>query len=168
MPEPMARSGLWERGEGVISNHFIHQYTYNGHTSVDNMTGTAYTIDRSKKGVAAMKAQNDVRVTFRVNRDLKEEAENLFDRLGMNMSTAYNIFLRKAVEESAIPFPVSSRSVGIGAGFAPADVTRAFELAVQSEIAGAQRTASPVARYDTSGKQAYLEHADGTRDYIHG
>ena len=50
----------------------------------------------------------DVRVTIRVNRELKESAEALFEYLGLNMSNAVNIFLRKAVDQRGIPFPVNA------------------------------------------------------------
>jgi DNA-damage-inducible protein J len=61
-----------------------------------------------------MKVHNDVRVTVRVDKDLKERAESLFARLGMNMTTALNVFLRKAVDEAAIPFAVSAKSADYG------------------------------------------------------
>jgi DNA-damage-inducible protein J len=92
-----------------------------------------------------MRVQNDVRVTFRVDKNLKEHAESLFDRLGMNMSTALNVFLRKAVEESAIPFDVSTKSSGFGTGYTSNDITNAFQAAVQSELADKQQHGHPVA-----------------------
>ncbi|MCL1917141.1 MAG: type II toxin-antitoxin system RelB/DinJ family antitoxin [Peptococcaceae bacterium] len=113
-----------------------------------------------------MRVQNDMRITIRVDKDLKERAESLFDRLGMNMSTALNVFLRKAVDESAIPFPISEKRTGFGAGHFSADITNAFQAAVQSEIAKNQRNGYPTARYDAIKKQAYLESADGTREYV--
>ena len=60
-----------------------------------------------------MQAQ-DVRVTIRVERELKENAEALFSHLGLNMSNAVNVFLRKAVEQRGIPFQVSMSARGIG------------------------------------------------------
>jgi len=113
-----------------------------------------------------MDIQNDVRVTFRVEKDLKEQAENLFERLGMNMSTALNIFLRKAVDEEAIPFPVSTKNAVYGAGYTAADISDAFAVAVQKEIIEKQRDGIPVARYDTARKQAYLQFSDGTAEYV--
>jgi len=59
---------------------------------------------------------NDIRVTVRVDKDLKENAEYLFERLGLNMSVAFNTFLRKAVNEDTITFPVSTQSSGFGNG----------------------------------------------------
>ena len=115
-----------------------------------------------------MKIQNDVRVTIRVDKDLKENAEILFERLGMNMSTALNVFLRKAVDESAIPFYVSIKKAGFGYDLSASDITSAFTNAVQDEISDKKQKGLPVARYDADKKQAYLENADGTRVYING
>ena len=115
-----------------------------------------------------MKNQDDVRVTVRVDRDLKEQAEILFEQLGLNMSSALNVFLRKAVDESAIPFYISTKTPFIGDGYSPADITNAFKASVSSEIKNSKNIGSPVARYDSSIKQAYLEFSDGTREYING
>ena len=115
-----------------------------------------------------MKVQNDIRVTVRVDRDLKESAEILFERLGMNMSTALNVFLRKAVDESAIPFPISVNPTPIGYGLTTNDVTDTFVAAVQDEIAIKKREGIPIAKYDAEQKKAYLESSDGTREYING
>lgn len=116
-----------------------------------------------------MKAQNDVQVTFRVDKHLKESAENLFSRLGMNMSTALNVFLRKAVNEDGIPFAVSTKSSGYGpAGYSTDEITDLFTTSVMREMATKQQTGLPVARYDIENKQAYLEYPDGKREYING
>lgn len=37
----------------------------------------------------------------------KQEAERLFSQLGINMTTAINMFLRRAILERGIPFDVS-------------------------------------------------------------
>ena len=37
---------------------------------------------------------------------VKEEATEIFDNLGLNMSTAINMFLRRAIYEKGIPFEV--------------------------------------------------------------
>ena len=49
----------------------------------------------------------NINVTFRVDDELKKQAETLFAELGMNLSTAFNIFLRQSVREQQIPFNVS-------------------------------------------------------------
>ena len=49
----------------------------------------------------------NVNVTFRVDDELKKQADTLFAELGMNLSTAFNIFLRQSVREQQIPFNIS-------------------------------------------------------------
>lgn len=43
---------------------------------------------------------------IKIEQSLKEEAQQLFASLGMDMTTAVNIFLRQAVKEQAIPFRI--------------------------------------------------------------
>lgn len=38
---------------------------------------------------------------------LKSQADELFSELGMNISTAFNIFVRQAVREGKIPFEIT-------------------------------------------------------------
>ena len=107
----------------------------------------------------------DVRVTIRVSRELKKNAENLFDYLGLNMSNAVNIFLRKAVDQRGIPFPINMEIQEFG-GLNADEVTHAFNKAVKQDIAKKQKKGLPVARYDKESGRAYLENADGTREYV--
>ena len=43
-------------------------------------------------------------LTIRIDEDIKREAEILFSRIGLNMSSAINAFLRQAIREQSIPF----------------------------------------------------------------
>ena len=43
-------------------------------------------------------------VTVRVDENVKKEAETLFKKMGLNMSTAMNLFLKKCILEQGIPF----------------------------------------------------------------
>ena len=43
-------------------------------------------------------------VSFRIDTDLKNQADTLFQMLGLNMTTAFNMFLRQSVREGRIPF----------------------------------------------------------------
>ena len=54
--------------------------------------------------------QSTSNVSFRIDRKLKEQADNLFSSLGMNMTTAFNIFLRQSVREGRIPFEITLKS----------------------------------------------------------
>ncbi len=47
-----------------------------------------------------------INVTIRLDRDVKEQAERLFNDLGMNLSTAFNIFARQALRQGKIPFEI--------------------------------------------------------------
>jgi DNA-damage-inducible protein J len=42
-----------------------------------------------------------------MDKELKKQAELLFYDLGMNMSTAVNVFIRQSVREGRIPFEVT-------------------------------------------------------------
>lgn len=48
-----------------------------------------------------------VNVTIRVDEELKKQADSLFNDLGMNLSTAFNIFLKQSVREQGMPFVIS-------------------------------------------------------------
>ncbi|MFW0180688.1 type II toxin-antitoxin system RelB/DinJ family antitoxin [Rothia sp. P5766] len=43
-------------------------------------------------------------ISFRTDRETKEEAMRLFSELGLDMSTALNMFLRQALVDNGIPF----------------------------------------------------------------
>ncbi len=47
---------------------------------------------------------NAINMSFRVDKDLKKQADDLFKSLGMNTSVALNMFLTQSVREQAIPF----------------------------------------------------------------
>lgn len=45
--------------------------------------------------------------TINIDDHLKKEAQELFKSMGLNLSSAINIFLNQAVKERAIPFRIS-------------------------------------------------------------
>ena len=47
-----------------------------------------------------------INVTIRLDKDVKEQAEIMFNNLGMNLSTAFNIFARQALRQGKIPFEI--------------------------------------------------------------
>lgn len=49
-------------------------------------------------------------VKIKIDSQLKKDANNLFKELGLNMSTALNIFLRQSVREGQIPFELEPNS----------------------------------------------------------
>lgn len=46
-------------------------------------------------------------INIKTDSELKKQAESLFADLGMNMTTAFNIFMRQAVRENRIPFEIT-------------------------------------------------------------
>jgi DNA-damage-inducible protein J len=50
-----------------------------------------------------------INVNIRMDEQLKKQAEQLFSDLGMNMTTAINIFVRQAVSRGGIPFEIVRR-----------------------------------------------------------
>ena len=46
-------------------------------------------------------------ISIRMDANLKAQADALFSELGMNITTAFNIFVRQALREGRIPFDIS-------------------------------------------------------------
>ena len=45
-------------------------------------------------------------MSIRVDAEVKKQAESLFEDLGLNMTTAVNIFLRQVISHDGLPFEV--------------------------------------------------------------
>lgn len=45
-------------------------------------------------------------ISIRMDSELKAQADALFAELGMNLSTAFNIFVRQSLREGGIPFEI--------------------------------------------------------------
>lgn len=45
-------------------------------------------------------------LNIRTDKDVKNQAEMIFNELGINMTTAVNMFLRATIRENGIPFPL--------------------------------------------------------------
>ena len=46
-------------------------------------------------------------LSIRIDRDLKNEADQMFTALGMNLTTAITVFVRQAVRQKKIPFEIA-------------------------------------------------------------
>lgn len=46
-------------------------------------------------------------ISIRMDRELKERADEFFNEIGMNMTTAFNVFIRQTLREGRIPFRIS-------------------------------------------------------------
>lgn len=47
-------------------------------------------------------------ISIRMDSDLKAQADELFNDLGMNLTTAFNIFVRQSLREGGIPFVIKT------------------------------------------------------------
>ena len=46
-------------------------------------------------------------VNIRMDKDIKDRAERMFNEMGMSMTTAFNIFVRQALRQGKIPFEIA-------------------------------------------------------------
>ncbi len=49
-----------------------------------------------------------VSTNIKIDQNLKQESQELFESLGLSLSAAVNMFLRQSVREGAIPFRVGN------------------------------------------------------------
>lgn len=52
-------------------------------------------------------AGSTTNINIQMDSDLKAQTDALFGELGMDLSTAFNIFVRQALREGRIPFNIS-------------------------------------------------------------
>ncbi len=53
-----------------------------------------------------MAVRTDTTMTIRMNREVKQEAQEIFAALGVDMTTAINVFLRQSISHRGFPFDV--------------------------------------------------------------
>lgn len=51
---------------------------------------------------------NDARLSVRVPQEVKEQAGKIYRDIGIDLSTAINVFLRKSIAEGGFPFDVKN------------------------------------------------------------
>jgi len=47
-------------------------------------------------------------MTIRTDKEVKQQASKIFSALGMDMTTAVNVFLRQAIRHNGIPFEIKA------------------------------------------------------------
>ena len=50
-----------------------------------------------------MSVKTDTSMTIRMNKEVKQQAQQIFAELGMDMTTAVNVFLRQAIRSQGFP-----------------------------------------------------------------
>lgn len=53
---------------------------------------------------------NSSNISIRMDSNLKAAAEALYEELGMNLSTAFNIFVRQSLRVGGIPFTITTET----------------------------------------------------------
>lgn len=52
---------------------------------------------------------NTINVNIRIDEDLKKQSEVILAEMGLNMTTAVNIFLRQVLRTGGIPFEITTK-----------------------------------------------------------
>jgi DNA-damage-inducible protein J len=66
-------------------------------------------------------------LSIRIDRDLKNEADQVFNALGMNLTTAITVFVRQAVRQKKIPFEIALFTDNEGQGVVMREAMAASE-----------------------------------------
>jgi DNA-damage-inducible protein J len=48
-------------------------------------------------------------INIRIDDELKARADNIFEELGLNMTTAFTMFVRQTIRQGVIPFEITTR-----------------------------------------------------------
>jgi len=105
------------------------------------------------------------RVNFRANRTTKREAERVLRAFGLNLSDGLNMFLARLAAEHRIPFPLAMTREEVLSSQTVA-LADAATSSIQTEVSRRISEDAPIARYDRALGQAYIQYADGRREYI--
>lgn len=71
---------------------------------IDNLVQLTYNNGKRSDIMAKSTTSN---ISIRMDSNLKAAAEALYEELGMNLSTAFNIFVRQSLRERGIPFKIT-------------------------------------------------------------
>lgn len=84
----------------------------NEHVYVDIVYVVCYVVYTNISEVSDV--ANTTTINVRVDEAVKRNVETLFDNMGMNISTAVNIFFKQCLMEEALPFqPKAKRKVSL-------------------------------------------------------
>lgn len=83
-----------------------------------------------------------VNMSIRMDTELKKQADAMFSDMGLNMTTAMNMFLRQVVRQGRIPFEIAT------------DIPNAETLAAMKEMDDMISGKIPAKRY-TSTKELF-------------
>ncbi|MDR0472238.1 MAG: type II toxin-antitoxin system RelB/DinJ family antitoxin [Treponema sp.] len=49
-------------------------------------------------------------INIRMDDELKTRADNIFEELGLNMTTAFTMFVRQTIRQGGIPFEITTKT----------------------------------------------------------
>ena len=81
--------------------------------------------------LGADKMSETTNLSIRIDRDLKNEADQVFNSLGMNLTTAITVFVKQAVRQKKIPFEIALND-GVSLQDAMAASERIWQNSVQN------------------------------------
>ena len=79
-----------------------------------------------------------VNMSIRMDTDLKKQADAMFSDMGLNMTTAMNMFLRQVVRQGRIPFEIAT------------DIPNAETVAAIKEMDDMLSGKTPAKRYSST------------------
>jgi len=104
-------------------------------------------------------------IHVRVDPTQKKEAENIFNSLGLTMTTGIHLFLNSVIRNKGLPFEVKySREELLGNKVA--ELERKYKKVVIETTDRDRKDGYPVALYDKVKMCPYLEYPDGKREYF--
>ena len=80
-----------------------------------------------------MSVANSTNLNIRIDKDIKHQAEELLHEMGLNLSTAVNIFIRQMIKDGGIPFVINTYK---------SDLTHYNLPLIRKKLAEAEATAS--------------------------
>jgi DNA-damage-inducible protein J len=98
-------------------------------------------------------------LNIRIDRDLKIQADRLFTDMGMNLTTAINVFVRQAVLERAIPFKIY-REAEVAGAKTGIEQRRAAMQEIRDLLAGIDGNSIDLDRMKAERRAAKYERAD--------
>jgi len=95
---------------------------------------------------------------------MKEKANEIFQKLGINFSTGVNVYLHSVVINQGIPFLLTLSRADV-VGFDVARFENFSKEFIAKQMVEAKDNGPLVALYNAKLEKAYLAYPDGHRDY---
>jgi addiction module RelB/DinJ family antitoxin len=122
-------------------------------------------LDTVKEAAMAASGAQTERVNFRANKTAKHEAERVLRAMGLNLSDGLNMFLARVAAEHRVPFPLAmTREEVLGADALA--LGTAVTNSIRAEVQRSEAAGAPIARLDRESGRAYVQHADGRKEYL--